>query len=95
MSLSREEIETLRNHLEDSRKKGSGKRDSNLDPVTSESLALVVQCRGTNDPVYHAYSNGQPACGIGPDKTWRSMDIEVAEAWRKPCHWCYPEEGEQ
>lgn len=95
MTLSREEIEFLKNHVKETRKKGSEKRSQALAPVTSESLALVVQCVATNDPVYHAYSDGRPACGLGPDKTFRPIDMDVAKEWRSPCKWCYPEEDEQ
>ena len=96
MSLSREEIEFLQNHLEQTRKQGSRERRKQARaPITTDSHVLVVRSRTTGGPVYHADSNGKPACGMGPDKTFREMDPETAEQWHDPCQWCYPEEDEQ
>ena len=93
MSLSKDEIEQLTNIVEKNKRQGTPTRGTNPGPVTDESVALVVRTN-TSGTAYHAYADGDPACGWLPSKQYKTMDIEMARVWHRPCKSCYPE-GDQ
>ena len=93
MSLSKDEIEQLTNIVEKNKRQGTPTRATNPKSVTDESVALVTQS-GRSDLAYHAYADGAPACGWLPSRQFKTLDIEAARVWYRPCKSCYPE-GDQ
>lgn len=61
---------------------------------TDETVALVRKGEWSNDVKYHAYADGEPACGISTKGEFRTMDIDEVALWRSPCSYCYPEGSE-
>lgn len=93
MSLSKDEIEQLTSIVEENKRQGTATRNTNLVPVTDESVVLVTQS-ARSDLAYHAYADGNPACGWLPTKQFKTLDIETARDRHRPCKLCYPE-GDQ
>lgn len=95
MSLSKEERERLSSIVQQRRQDHSSTpRRHSRDPTTDESIVLVC-IAPRNDSAYHAYADGQPACGTHATTSFREMDIETAREWHRPCKTCYPDGDEQ
>lgn len=93
MSLSKDEIEKLTSIVEKNKRQGTATRGTNPGPVTDESVALVAQS-GRSDLAYHGYADGTPACGWLSSRQFKTLDIETARDWHRPCESCYPEDDQ-
>lgn len=92
MPLTNDEIKQLKALLSENRgPTEKGGRQRIVREPTDESKALVLTGASNNDRSYHAYADGEPACGGKEDGEYIEWDMDEADEWHKPCGFCFPE----
>lgn len=62
-------------------------------PVTDETTVLLRRGLWAHNAPYHAYADGEPACGATAHGGYRATDHDAvtADADRRPCSDCFPD----
>lgn len=90
MPITDDEIDQLKAALAENKRNDSGvhRRRPIQDP-TDHTRVMVPIAASSNKRAFHAYADGEPACGGTRETDYRPWPKVVALEWMDKCDFCY------